>query len=373
MPTESGPTKSGVTCKRNGWELTDVHTLRLAIGSTLAVVIAFGVAWPVSFLTPVLVWNFLRSSSAGFSLAAGLDVIRSLVVGCLTGVVYSLTLLRYPTLFLLVMWLLLFLIFYANTGGISPNLFLWMMVGVLVVPLLGLQSLGLSLPIVGYLMAGGITAVVLTWLAQVLIPDSLASHQASSPVGQPAPIQAKMSSPRRVRSACLSTVVVGPLATLVYTFNLTDELLMMVFVAMMAQAASSAAGAKASAAMLIGNVLGWVAAIVFYHLLLAAPTYGFLIMLTFLGSLVFARANFSSGKMAPFYGMAFSNLLLLIGQSTAPGGDTAGLKFVVRVVQVLLAAVYLILAFKMAERFQKKPSRDGEAAVSQPVVSGPTP
>jgi hypothetical protein len=260
---------------------------------------------------------------------------------------------------MLVMWLLLFLIFYANTGGISPNLFLWMMIGVLVVPLLGLQSLGLSLAVVGYVIAGGVAAVVLTWLAQVFIPDSLASQQPTWAVDQPAKAQAEMPKTRRVRTAWLSTVVVGSLVTVVYTFNLMDNLLMMVFVAMMAQAASSAAGAKASAAMIIGNFLGGVAAIIFYYLLLAAPTYGFLIVLTLLGSLVFARVNFSQSKMAPFYGMAFSNLLLLIGQSTAPGSDAAGLKFIVRVGQILLAAVYLILAFKMVERFQSKPSSDG--------------
>lgn len=355
MLTESDTAKAAIEPHRHGWDLTDVHTLRLAIGTTLAVAIAFGIAWPVSFLTPVLVWYFLRSPNAGLSLAAGFDVVLSLVAGCLFGIVYSSTLLGYPVLFMLVMWLLLFLIFYANTGGISPNLFMWMMFGVIVVPLLGMQSFGLSLAVASYLIAGGVAAVALTWLAQVLIPETLASPNHLTTPALPPQKQPGMSITHRMRTAGVSTLAVGPLVTVVYTFNLADKLLMMVFVALMAQVASSAAGTKAGAAMVIGNVLGGAAAIVFYYLLLGAPNYVFLIVLTLLGSLIFAKANFSQSKMAPFYGMAFSNLLLLIGQSTAPGSDTAGLKFVLRVSQITLAAIYLILAFKVLERFLATP------------------
>lgn len=353
MPTKSLGRSDNSRRRQSEWELKDLRTLRLAVGTTVAVGIAYGVGWPLYYLTPMLVWNFLRAPSGGLTMAAGLDVIFSLVTGCLFGTIFSLALLRFPVIFILAMWLFLFLLFYANTGGMSPNRFLWMMMGILVVPLLGMQSLELSLAAVGYLIASGVVAVLLTWLFQGLLPDGVAPGRHPDPVPPSSVKRPDMNSSMRLRSAGLSMLAVAPLATIVYVFNLTDELLLMIFAAQIAPAASSAAGAKMSKTMLLGNVLGGAAAIVFYYMILIAPTYAFLIALTGLGSLIFARANFSSDKMAPFYGMAFSNLLLLIGQTTAPGSETVGLKFLIRVGQVTLAGVYLILAFNLFERFQK--------------------
>ena len=58
-----------------------------------------------------------------------------------------------------------------------------------------------------------------------------------------------------MKSAALSTLAVAPLLLIVFLFNMADKLLVMVFVTLMAQFASSAAGAKAGMAMIIGKYL----------------------------------------------------------------------------------------------------------------------
>ncbi len=82
------------------------------------------------------------------------------------------------------------------------------------------------------------------------------------------------------------------------------------------------------------------------------PEFGFLLMLTFLTGLIFGTQLFSGKKSAPLFGMAFSTVLLVIG-STTSGNAEAGAKVYTRVIQIMIAVVYVVVAFGTVEAFRQ--------------------
>ncbi len=60
---------------------------------------------------------------------------------------------------------------------------------------------------------------------------------------------------------------------------------------------------------------------------------------------------FSGKKAAPLYGMAFSTLLLIIGSTTTSTSSDAEGKVYTRVLQIMVAVVYVVTAFGVLDRF----------------------
>ena len=69
--------------------------LRFAIGITLGMALATGIAWPLSFLSPVLV-GLLLSSPARLSLRAGVGFVAIIAVAMGASFVFSVVFLSYP-------------------------------------------------------------------------------------------------------------------------------------------------------------------------------------------------------------------------------------------------------------------------------------
>ena len=330
-----------------------VRTLRLAVATTLSVAISYGFPWPLSYITPVFVWAFLKAPTSGLTLQGGIGTIVAMIFGCTLGLALSLTLLKYPVVFTLVMALLLFLIYYANAGGASPVMVMFTTIGVTVIPMIALSSQEMALIIALALIQNCAVAVGVSWIIQAVFrePPHLTGETTAGAATQEIPPRTK------IRDAGLSMVVVCPAVVFFFMFNLKDEVLIMVFIAILAQQASSTIGRKISLTMIVGNTLGGVAAIVFYYLIVAVPNFGFLLVLTLFSGLLFARINFSERKSAPLFAMGFSTLLILIGGSTASDADTAGVKFLIRVGQIILAGLYISIAFRMVESFQERRGR----------------
>jgi hypothetical protein len=83
------------------------------------------------------------------------------------------------------------------------------------------------------------------------------------------------------------------------------------------------------------------------------PLSPYLVLTTFLGALVFGARVFSGEKTAALYGMAFSTLVLIIGSVTSSTGD-AGSKMYTRVLQIMVAVVYVVVAFGVLDRIARR-------------------
>jgi hypothetical protein len=206
--------------------------------------------------------------------------------------------------------------------------------------------------VAGGIVFGAVMTVLMVWLAYGIFPDPVDLESAAVERGAAAPEPAPTKRDR-VHDALISTVVVFPVMIVFYSLEFVSSLLILVFIAMLSMQPSFAKNFKAGIALIIGNVIGGVAAIIFYNLLVVMPEFVFLIVLTLFAGLVFGARVFSGKKTAPLYGMAFSTVLLVIGSVTS-STDDAGSKVYTRIVQIMLAVAYVVVAFGIIERISKR-------------------
>ena len=258
-----------------------IRVLRLGVGITLAAAVSLGIGWPLSFVAPVLATSLLASRTPCPTLADGAMLIGLITIAGAVGLVFVAPLaLYYPLVCALALGLLLFGIFRAGYGGASPFVILFMLIAVLLIPMIAQQSLIAAQEVTGGLIAGGAAAVGLTWVAYALFPDppgtAVATATAAAAVPDPLSLEER---------AATTTVVVYPVALFFYGFGLTGHILVLIFIAILAQQPSLTAGRKVGGALIAGNLAGGIGAMVFYELLVAAPSFGFFLSLMFLPSL----------------------------------------------------------------------------------------
>ena len=327
-----------------------IRILRLVVGITLASAVALGIGWPLSFLTAVLATSLLASGAPCPSLRTGAILVVVIAAAALFGLAVVAPLaIHYPLVCAVAIGLFLFLIFRASYGGTSPFLILWLLIAVLLLPMIAQESLEMAQTVAEGMLMGGAAAVGFTWIAHALIPDP-------EPPGTETAAEAqKPSDPnaaQRDARATVTTCVVYPAALAFYSFGLMSELLILIFIAILAQQPSLTAGRKAGGALILGNLAGGLAAMLFYQLLVAAPTLGFFVALTALTTLVIGTRIFSERPEAPVYATMLSTVLLLIGGSIAPFGDDVSGSFMLRIGQILVAVLYVVGALALIDRIR---------------------
>lgn len=328
-----------------------IRTLRLAVGIVLAAAIALGIGWPLSYMTPVFMTSLLASRTPCPSLANGAMLVCVITLAGVVGLVLVVPLaIHYPLVCAVALGLFLFWIFRAGYRGTSPFVILFLLVAVLLIPMIALESLTAAQDVATGLIASGTAAIVLTWVAYTLFPD---------PPGATAGFKAEAAPDSRSleRRAWVTTVVVYPVALLFYSLGLTSDLVVLVFIAILAQQPSLTAGRQAGGALILGNLAGGLAAMVFYELLVAVPTFGFFLMLMFLATLAIGTRIFSDRRFAPVYPTVLSTLLLLVGGSVAPFGDEVEVQFQLRIFQIGVAVVYVVGSLGLIERLRVEAAR----------------
>ena len=122
---------------------------------------------------------------------------------------------------------------------------------------------------------------------------------------------------------------------------------------MLSQQPAFASNFKGGLALIIGNTVGGIVAILYYELLVMVPEFGFFLLLVLLAGIAFGARVFSGKKTAPLYGMAYSTLLLVICSSTSSSSE-AEAKVYTRVIQVTIAVIYVVVAFGIVNRLFKR-------------------
>lgn len=327
-----------------------LRVVRLAVGIVLAAAVSLGIGWPISYMTPVLATSLLASRTPCPSVKTGVALVGIITIAGAAGLVLVAPLaLYYPLVCAVSLGLLLFWIFRAGYRGMSPFVVLFLLLAVLLIPLIAVQSLAAAQQVAIGLISGGAAAIALTWVAYALFPDLPGTAEAPAP-----PPAAGAEADDLDRRALVTTAVVYPVALLFYAFGLTSHLVVLVFVAILAQQPGLAAGRQAGGALIFGNLAGGVAAMAFYELLVAVPTFGFLLTAIFVTTLVLGTKIFSDDRFAPIYPTVLSTLLLLVGGSVAPFGDDVEAKFQVRIAQIGTAVIYVVGAFALIERLRAR-------------------
>ncbi len=332
-------------------DLRAARTLRFALGVTLSVVFAYALEYSSFSLTTVLVATLLAAPAPrpGPRALAGLALSIAIALGF--GVAISMVLLTSPLLFVLATGLLLFHIFYAATGGAPPFAVLMLLLGVILIPVMGSQSLALAVDFAGDFFVAASLALGWVLVAFAVIPDPVES---ASPLPGPAASGAVLSQEDRTRLALRSVTVVLPLVMLFLTMQWVDKLTALLFVAILAMAPGAAQGRSAGIGMLVGTLIGGGFALVIYVLTSLHYSYVFLCLLVLLACLMLGRRIFSETPSAALFAKAPASMLILIS-SVDPfmGGDT-NTKFFLRIQMVVFACVYIVLAFQVLDVFETR-------------------
>jgi uncharacterized membrane protein YgaE (UPF0421/DUF939 family) len=323
---------------------TSIRVLRYAVGVTLSAALAYAVNWPLSFLLPILTAFMLSLPLPIPSLAAGLRNMLHTLMAFGLGLVFALIFLRFPFVFVLMFALVMYqLYYYLNRGGA-----LWLTImGVLAVLLLSMLANsheGLAVGVSLHFIWTCWLTMGMVWLAYLLVPDPR-----SAPYSPASSFRSGYSA-AAADAALRSTIVILPLATLFFTLDLVSYMLVMIFSALFILKPELSAGKQAGMNSLISTLLGGVFAWLFYWLIVAVPEYYFYVVLMFLTALFFGVNVFSERPNAKYYNSALIALLILVNGSM--GEDAAFTEtFIMRVILITLAVVYIVSALKVLDRF----------------------
>ncbi len=315
--------------------------LRYATGIGVSAGLAFTLAWPLSFLAPLLTATFLSAKKPAPGLREVMAILLAIAVIFAVGLWLTIYLYLYPAVFLLFFSWALYLVFLASARGRSPFIVLLYLMALMMLPLLGSSSTEVATTVSYGFLLSALTALLVVIVADWIFPVTAEIEEeaaVSLPVNEAA------------NSAWLSLGVVLPIAIVCLSFSLSGALLPLLMIAILAQKPDFSTGAAGGKALIAANLLGGLAAVVFYQLILISPT----LLFTVLGlvglALLFGRKLFSGDPMAPLWGSAFTALLVLIGSGTGAFGDEADAKFYQRIFQITLAVCYVVGALSLLQR-----------------------
>lgn len=305
---------------------------RFGIGVATAMMLAASFEWRLAMFTPIFVAMLLGPPGVRLPKGAYTKLLIGIAMTVMVGI-GLVVVLPYALVFVPLQTLLLFLTFYRAARGLNPLIVVMLLMAILMFPSLGLMDRNLA---VGFALGflGSLTiALLLCSLFYAWIPSGPAPEKV---------VPTLPSESEAYRSAWLSTLLVLPLLLFLYTTDRSGDLLVLILVAILSQNPGLAAGSKAGMGMIVANLVGGIAALVFYNLLVAAPIWIFFALLMWLTALLFGQAIFNSPK-GPLFATGFTTLLILIGSTTFSGGGDASAKLVVRIGQMLMATGYLAL------------------------------
>ncbi len=335
---------------------------RLACGMTLSSGVAFGLAWPLSFLTPVLTAKLLSLPKV-MPFKTSLAFVAMISGSFILSVRLLLPTLAYPAVHLLVMALILFLLFYAKAGGTNPILVVFLLISALVVPLIGTVSESLAILISKGLIFATIVAVAMVYVAAAVFPDppgvgpTVASAGQASGGGEEGGEAERVGdgppSPRiRTALALRSFVVLYPIVMVFQMFSIAEGAVVLIFASLLTMEPTFGKHLAAGKGLILANLVGGLVAVVIYQLLVMVPSFAFLLLVVLLAGLWVGGWIFSDRPLGKLLGGGITTLFIVLGP-TLTGEAQAGADLFVRLAMIMGAVVYVVLAFGLLERLTR--------------------
>jgi hypothetical protein len=342
-PNEAVPADPPLRSGSWAWDLRTVRIVRFSVGSTAAAAIAYAYEWPLFFLTPVLTIVFLSKTLPGFSHRKW-NLIAYVLSAVSLGTVFTLFLLPYPMVYVPLLGLALFNIYYLlNRHG--PFIFVLMsMLAVLILPMMGAAHEQLALGFAGYFAFSVSLAIVIFSAAHFLFPD---------PPGTPPPPEPQFQpgySETAARAALKSTIVVLPLVVVFIALEFHSQILVLVYAAIFSLVPEVSAGRAMGSSSFRSTLLGCLAAIAVYWLMVAVPEFHFFLALWFVAMLIFARYIFSEHPLAKYMGSAATAMVILVSGSLGADADFVD-KMIIRVLLIMSATFYVAGALMVIDRY----------------------
>ncbi len=322
---------------------------RLAFGMTVSAAIAFGFAWPLSFITPVFAAKLLTVPRA-LSVKKQAGFLILLWAGLKVGTEILLPLLGYPAVHIVFTGLVLFLLFYAKADGKNPIFIVFMLIGVIAVPLIGTIQPSLARAVADGLFFAAAVSIGTVYLSTALFPDPAEVE----PPPRPDPGAAAAERPARdkVVLALRSLAVLFPLVVLFLLYSMTSAAVMLIFAMMLSLEPTYGVHLKAGSGLILAQLSGGLVAVVLYQLLVMVPSFWFFLTLCFGSGLLIGDQIFRGTKLGKLLSAGITAVFIVLGP-TLTGDSAAGANLAIRLALITAGVLYVVLAFGLLERLTR--------------------
>jgi Protein of unknown function (DUF2955) len=329
---------------------TTRRALRLAFGTATGFTVANALGWPAALLTPILFIQLsvgLRECPTLGSAAAVIAAVAACVgIGWLVT-----TVVKMPSLCVLLIAMLLFTAFYVQAGrvgGLAPFV---LMVAVCVLPVVALQSLETAALVAAELIKASIAAFSLVWATWAAFPDPRVmtpppSLRAAAPVA---------SARARARVALVNTAVLMPVEIAFLLFDLTNAIVALITTIAIVRTQTHVVRLGMVGGLLHGNVLAGLAALGAGNLIMAWPSLPMLFLSVLLVALLFAdRLTLAAPNRAPTYVVGLTSSIALLDGTLSAFSEGAGEGAYQRLLYVAAAIAYILGALALTEGLRPK-------------------
>ena len=329
-----------------------IRALRYAVGVTIATALAFGIAWPLSFLFPVLSAVFLALPLPKLTLRQGMRNMRDTLFAFGVGYIFTLFILPHTVIYIPLLALALFHTYYHLNRGGSFWLVLMLLICLLLMPMLAGLSEGLAIGVVSGLVGSSWLTICLLWFSHYIVPDAPAGSIMPQKVPVARGYQPGYSAPA-AELALKSTAVALPIAIIFIANNWTSQILVMVFAAIFTLSPDLGKSKEAGVNSIKSTLIGGGIAFFVYWALVAVPEYYFLVLLMFLTSLGFGAAINSARPIAKYLPSAMVAMIILVNSSLAENANFSE-NFVLRILFISMAAIYVVTALRVLDVYWPK-------------------
>ncbi|MFL6775662.1 MAG: DUF2955 domain-containing protein [Sphingomicrobium sp.] len=305
--------------------------LRFTAGTAGAFVISEAMGWYPSFLPPLLAGVLLANLPTAPPLKVGVVLVLVQAIGSYGAYILTSLLHEAPIVLFGVIALLLLLCFAKLAQGKAFLPILLVLISFSTVPIVTMLTPehGGALPLA--FTRGMLIAVIATWLVHALWP------KLSPPTAPVAPAAHDFSNAR----ALTGVAIVLPLMLVYLMYGITDALPVLITTVVLVINFDPGRGAMQGAAMMIGNFIGGMVALISYALIHAAPSLAILSLVTFVVAFLFAGPVERGGPSGAVALITFNQAVVLLSLALAPGGSSAGL-WLTRLVQFGIACTFAV-------------------------------
>lgn len=333
----------------------DRLVLRLAFAGVVGFAIALSLHWEFCFLAPMLAVQIVAAMPVCPNIRQGVTIPLVIFFGTTTAMAAATLLADAPAVLLLVVGLVLCWTFYGQRRGAPAIAMLLIQISFAAVPLFSTLSLDTAQTFAEFMQKSSVAAIIAVWVSHALFPAPKPPAGEASP--GPAPKPAGLEPARAARVAITDVLVLLPLLAKFMIWSDVDDFVILMITLNLLREIETVHTGKVAAALLTGNLLGGVVALVAQQYILAADNLIQFLLTIFLAGLWFGGRMVRGGPMAPVFVLAFATFLLLIGIAITPLPGGSEEMFVVRIIKIGLASLYALAALSLVARSRRGADR----------------
>ena len=316
--------------------------LRCVFGVTFALMVSTTMGYLTPHITAIFALMFLSPNQKPMGLKKELGMVIALAIMGYFGIILGKYLIDYPLVLLPLLGLIIFWSFRLVKIPEAVRL-LFLMLAILI-PFISLKANILGNVVLAGMLVNLIIALLVVRVAYFIFPTTPLENTVTE---SKKPVSYKNVNMNTV--AFNGLIVLFPVVFVFYLYNATTAVLTLVFATLLCFDPFIYQSKKGTV-LIVANLFGGLAGILAYNVLVIAPSYVLYLFLILSVAFYFVPHIFSGKKTAPVFRISFNTFFVVMGiisTSTNEAGDTIW----ERVVQIGLAIIYVIVAFKVVNTF----------------------